>query len=177
MKKKAVRKSKARRARLEMWVRPEKIALLNHFAREGMLNEEIAKSIGISPSTLYEWKRKNPEIAEALQAGAQEADAVVEGALYKRATGYTYVETEVETSTKLDKKGNPYNTTTTREVTKHVIADVQAQVFWLKNRRPDLWRDKVVQELGGDVEQHITVSDEDRALLRRAEERYAPDDS
>jgi len=29
-----------------------------------------------------------------------------------------------------------------RVMTKEVIPDTRAQIFWLKNRRPDLWRDK-----------------------------------
>jgi hypothetical protein len=29
-----------------------------------------------------------------------------------------------------------------RVTTREVIPDTRAQIFWLKNRRPDLWRDK-----------------------------------
>ena len=29
-----------------------------------------------------------------------------------------------------------------RVTTREVMPDVRAQIFWLKNRRPDLWRDK-----------------------------------
>lgn len=30
----------------------------------------------------------------------------------------------------------------TKTVTKEVVPDTTAQIFWLKNRRPDLWRDR-----------------------------------
>lgn len=39
----------------------------------------------------------------------------------------------------------------TKEVMKEVLPDTTAQIFWLKNRRPDRWRDKQDMELSGEV--------------------------
>ena len=39
----------------------------------------------------------------------------------------------------------------TKEVTKQVAGDTTAQIFWLKNRRPDLWRDKQQIEHSGEI--------------------------
>lgn len=39
----------------------------------------------------------------------------------------------------------------TKEITKEVLPDTTAQIFWLKNRRPDKWRDKRDIEHNGQI--------------------------
>jgi hypothetical protein len=59
--------------------------------KKGGLSEKgIAKEMGIALSTLNEWSKKYPEFSDALSEGKSEADAAIENALYKRATGYEY---------------------------------------------------------------------------------------
>ena len=60
--------------------------------------------------------------------------------MLKRAIGYDFQETRVEKS---DKDG-----TKIIQTLKHIPADTTAQIFWLKNTRPDKWRDK--PEIPGD---------------------------
>lgn len=105
------------------------------WARDGWIDTQIAAQIGISPSTLYDWKRKYPEIADALAEGKEVIDAKVENALLKRALGYSYEETRRE--------GQSGGTAKITVTTRHVPPDVAAGIFWLKNRKPDVWREKV----------------------------------
>lgn len=105
------------------------------WARDGWIDTRIAAQIGISPSTLYDWKRKYPEIADALAEGKEVVDAKVENALLKRALGYEYKETRRE--------GPLGGAAKIIETTRHVPPDVAAGIFWLKNRKPDVWREKV----------------------------------
>ena len=63
--------------------------------------------------------------------------------MLKRALGYDFQETRVEKS---DKDG-----TKIIQTLKHIPADTTAQIFWLKNRRPDLWRDKQNIEHSGQI--------------------------
>lgn len=104
------------------------------WARDGLTDEQIAHNIGIATGTLYEWKKQHVEIAEALKKGKEVADIEVENALYKRAIGYDYEETKVEVEANGKKKITKF--------TRHVAPDVTAQIFWLKNRKPEKWRDK-----------------------------------
>ena len=104
------------------------------WARDGLTDEQIAHNIGIATGTLYEWKKEHAEIAEALKKGKEVADIEVENALYKRAVGYDYEETKVEVEANGKKKITKF--------TRHVAPDVTAQIFWLKNRKPEKWRDK-----------------------------------
>ena len=72
------------------WIEPEGLLKLEGWARDGLVDEQIAQNIGIAASTLYEWKKQYPEISEALKKGKEVVDRQVENALLKRALGYEY---------------------------------------------------------------------------------------
>lgn len=106
--------------------------------RNGLTEEAIAEKLGISLKSFCRAK-KDPIVKDDLMAALNNskelADFTVENSLYKRANGYDYEEVK-ET---YDGHGNLIK----REVqTKHVAPDTGAQVFWLKNRCPDVWQDK-----------------------------------
>lgn len=121
------------KGKYQRWLEPEGLQLLEGWARDGLTDEQIADNMGISTSTLYDWKNKYLEISEALKKGKEIVDIQVENALLKRALGYSYSEVTTE------KDGNKIKQKITK---KQVIPDTTAQIFWLKNRRPDKWRDK-----------------------------------
>lgn len=110
------------------------------WARDGLTDEQIAGNIGIRAGTLYDWKNRFPEFSEALKKGKEVVDRQVENALLKRALGYEYTETTREAVQ--DPKSGEVKMQVTKKVTKQVVPDTTAQIFWLKNRKPDNWRDK-----------------------------------
>ena len=128
------------KGKYQEWLDPDGLLLLEGWARDGLTDEQIAGNVGITATTLYEWKNRFPEISEALKKGKEVVDIQVENALLKRALGYDYQEQRIEKS---EKDG-----TKIIQTIKHVPADTTAQIFWLKNRRPDKWRDK--PEVPGD---------------------------
>ena len=103
-------------SKIKDWLEPDKLVLLEGWARDGLTNEQIANNIGINVKTLYEWKNKESNISNALKKGKEVIDFEVENALLKSAL-----------------EGN-----------------VTAQIFWLKNRKKDQWREK--QEFSSDQE-------------------------
>jgi len=119
------------------WLTEEGLTKLEGWARDGLTDEQIAHNIGIAVGTLYDWKNRFPEFSEALKKGKEVIDIQVENALLKRALGYEYEETKVMVDADGKKR--------VERIKKQVQPDVTAQIFWLKNRRPDRWRDK--QEL------------------------------
>ena len=120
----------------QYWLTDDGRTLLQGWARDGLTDEQIAHNIGITATTLYVWKNKYPEISEALKKGKEIADYEVENALFKRATGYEYCEDSVE----IGPQGKKI-----KQTMKHVPPDTGAIAIWLKNRRPDKWRDKPVE--------------------------------
>lgn len=123
------------KGKYEYWLTAEGLTLLGGWARDGLTDEQIALNMGIRRSTLSEWKKKYSDISDTLKKGKDVADYQVENALYKRALGYTYAEVTEEP----DGTGRM---NVTKRVTKEMPPDVTAAIFWLKNRRPDKWRDK-----------------------------------
>lgn len=118
-----------------------------------MTDEQIAKNIGISRSTLNEWKKKYSDISDTLKRGKEVIDRQVENALLKRALGYRYDEVTKELGEVRDKETGEFvqQMVEVKRVTKEVQPDVTAQIFWLKNRKPNDWRDKQQVEHSGDI--------------------------
>lgn len=100
------------KGKYEKWLKKENLLLLEGWARDGLTDEQIAKNMGVSYSTLKDWKNKYSAILAALKKGKEVVDYEVENALLSSAL-----------------EGN-----------------TTAQIFWLKNRRPDKWRDKQKEE-------------------------------
>ena len=119
----------------------EKLAGLGHTM------EEIASFWGVSKRSLERWSHKYPEFCRALKDGRIRADVAVETSLYKRAMGYSYTET---TYKEVVPRDGPLAGEKIRykekEVVKMMPPDVTAGIFFLKNRRPDMWRD--MRDLG-----------------------------
>ncbi|MBD8915964.1 MAG: helix-turn-helix domain-containing protein [Pseudobutyrivibrio sp.] len=114
--------------------------LIEGWARDGLTEEQIAANMGISRSTLSEWKKKHSDISDTLKRGKEVVDRQVENALLKRALGYRYKETTKELVT--DKDTGDSELVITKVVEKEVQPDTTAQIFWLKNRKPSIWRDR-----------------------------------
>ena len=128
------------------------------FARRGMTDNQIAKALGIHRATFYEYLKTYPDFSDAIKRGKGPVDVEVENALLKRALGYEYEESMVEYKPgkeskkgkkgkeKVDDKAKP---TLIRKTQKQVIPDVTAQIVWLTNRRPALWKHRKDVTLSG----------------------------
>ncbi len=104
-------------------------------AKLGATDAEIADVYGVNVATIYRWKLAHPEFCEALKVGKEEADARVERSLYQRALGYEHEAVKIfMPAGATEPVYAPY-------IEKYP-PDTTAAIFWLKNRRPDEWRDK-----------------------------------
>ena len=135
------------KSKVEKWLTPDGLALLAGWARDGLIDEEIAKKMKISRSTLNEWKKKYPDISDTLKKEKEIVDYKVEDALLNKCFGYNvkvlkHLKVKV---IKYNSKG--FKTSEKEEIIEvydevHVPADTTAQIIWLKNRQPNKWRDK-----------------------------------
>lgn len=122
------------KGKYQRWLDPDGRALIEGWGRRGLTNEQIAHNMGISRSTLDVWCKTYPDISDALKNSKEVADINVENALYKRATGYTYEEVRQE----IDDRGKKKIIKTIKQIP----PDTTAQIFWLKNRQSDRWRNR-----------------------------------
>jgi hypothetical protein len=115
----------------------------------GATNEDIANFFNVAKSTVSMWMNKHKEFSDALKEGKSYFDNKVEMALAQRAMGYSHPEDKI-----FNDSGVPLIVPTT----KHYPPDTTACIFWLKNRKPQQWRDKIEQERSGTMEIIVTRS-------------------
>jgi hypothetical protein len=118
---------------------------------KGFTDKEIAAFYKVDERTITRWK-KDEQFMSVLKEGKQLADEKVERSLFERATGYSHSE---------DKIFNDNGTPLIVPTTKFYPPDTTAAIFWLKNRKPQEWRDKQDIEHSGTINQTI----EDKTVL------------
>lgn len=150
------------KSKADEWLNDDKLLLLEGWARDGLTEEQIAKNMGVSVKTLYNWKKDNLPILQALKKGKEVIDFEVENALLKKALGYTITLNKQ----KVTKDGDVVDI----KEDVHVAPDTTAQIFWLKNRKPDKWRDKVIDS---ENEEAITNATDILVKIRKTvDDRY-----
>lgn len=126
-------------AKYTEWLTEEGLIQIEGWARDGLIDEQIAQNMGISYSTFREWKKKFPALSAVLKKSKDVVDRQVENALFKSAIGFEY---EEETVT---------NAGDVVAVRKYSKPNTTAQIFWLKNRKRNQWTDKSEVDVTGTV--------------------------
>lgn len=139
--------------------RPEFAAQAKKLCELGATDAELAEFFQTTITTIKNWKAQFPEFLAASKLGKEAADERVSTSLYNRAMGYSHEAVKIfMPAGAKEPVMAPY--------VEHVPPDTTACIFWLKNRRPDLWRDVSRQEHsgpnGGPI-QTEDVNDSDRA--------------
>ena len=125
------------RGKYHEWLTKEGLTLIEGWAKDGLTDEQIAANIGVTTTTLYDWKKKYADFSDALKKGKETSNYEVENALFKSATGYEYEERK-EVQEVVDGVMRKRV-----EITrKQVPPNATSAIFWLKNRKPDKWRNK-----------------------------------
>lgn len=135
----------------EKWLTEENLKKLTEWGRMGLIDKQIAKNMGISIASLYNYKKKYPEIDEAINEGKEVVDLEVENALLKKCFGYNVpvmkcFKVRHVTYNENGKKIEEHEEIIEKEEEIHIQADTTAQIFWLKNRKSKQWREKVEVE-------------------------------
>ena len=126
--------------------KPEFVAQAEKLCKLGATDIEMADFFAVDVRTLYRWKGENAKFCQALKAGKEEADDRVERSLFARANGYEHEEVDIRVVA---------NAIVQTPIRKYYPPDTTAAIFWLKNRKPKDWRDKMEQEHSGSV--NVTV--------------------
>lgn len=130
----------------------EYVEIAERLCKLGLTDAELALAFDVGETTINAWKRDHVEFSEALKKGKFIADANVAERLYQRAMGYTHEAVKIFANPSTgDEKIVPF--------VEHYPPDTTAAIFWLKNRQPAKWRDKVVSENVGKDDGPIQVED------------------
>lgn len=136
-----------RSGKYDEWLTEEGLTKIQGWAFDGLIDKQIAHNIGISERTFTTWKSKFPSITSALKKGKEVVDREVENALLKSAVGYEYEEETYECT--FNEETGKFEEVLVRRVKKYKEPNPTSMIFWLKNRKPEEWRDKRVTELEG----------------------------
>ncbi len=139
--------------------KPEYCEQAHKLSLMGATDIQIADFFEISTATLFYWKQANPDFASAIKVGKSELDDMVERSLYHRATGYSYDAVKI-----LPPRGKSTEPLIVK-YREHCPPDTVACIFWLKNRRKDMWRDVHKLEHGGVGDFDRMTDDELRNLV------------
>lgn len=123
--------------------KPEYVEQARKLCKLGATDRELADFFGVVESTLNLWKIEHAEFSESLKVAKEEADARVERSLYQRAVGYSHPDVHVS---------NYQGEVTLTNIIKVHPPETVACIFWLKNRQPEAWRDKIETQHSGSVE-------------------------
>lgn len=135
------------KSKVEYWLTSAGLALLAGWARSGLTEEQIAQNCGIKRQTLYEWKKKYSDINDTIKKNKEIVDYEVENALLKKCIGYNAKVMKNFKVKKIIYSESGKKISETEELVEkqdevHIPADTTAQIFWLRNRMPNEWRDK-----------------------------------
>lgn len=114
-------------------------AKISEACANGATLPEVADILGVAPRTVDYWKLKHADFLRAIKENKDLADDLVEASLFNRAIGYTAREDFVM----FDRESKRFMV---HEGFKHIPPDPTSAIFWLKNRRPEKWREKIVVE-------------------------------
>lgn len=138
------------------WLTPDGLLRIEGWARDGLSLAQIAHNVGVADSTFRRWKDENEALSAAIKRGNAPVDLEVENAMLKSALGHKEtVRKAIKVKTEKQKVGEgkiveEHIEYVDEEV--YIPPQVVAQIFWLKNRRPDKWKDKIEQTVVTEVE-------------------------
>ncbi len=113
--------------------RPEFVKIAEEMCKLGATDFELAKAFSVCTATINEWRNRHVEFSSALKNGKEPSDERVERSLFQKACGYTFESEKI-----FNYQGEVVRAT----CIEHVPPDTTAAIFWLKNRRKEVWRDK-----------------------------------
>lgn len=143
-------KRKGAKGKYAEWITDEGLIKIEGWARDGLIDKQIAHNVGVTERTLTRWKDEYPSIMSALKRGKEVVDRQVENAMLRTALGFEYQEEAVTNSGEVV------------TVTKYSKPNTTAQIFWLKNRKPKDWRDRQeIEQTNRNIEINVGEWDDD----------------
>ena len=131
---------------------------------QGMSNRDAIKSVGLTEETFYKWLRDKSEFSEAVHKAKEIGDKIaindVERSLLDLAKGFEYEEVRTEYESKLNDKTGKYEPTIKKQVRtkKRVVPSTEAIKFFLTNKAPEQWKNRIEQNTTGNLETELKIT-------------------
>ena len=113
---------------------------IESLARNGLTLKNLSDVLGVSVATIGTWMHEDELFKAAWQRGRLHPDHLVEQALFRRAVGYQVEEIQEDF-------GLGGVSMKKRRLVKEIAPSEIACMFWLKNRLPHLWQDRVQHDV------------------------------
>lgn len=157
------------------WLEEDGLTKIEGWARAGLSEKQIAKNMGIAYSTFRNWKNDYVALSASLKKGKEVVDFEVENALYKKAMGFEYEETETYIEIVDGERKQRV-----KKFTRRSLPDTQAMIYWLNNRKPNEWRKLApevskkikaeTRKLEAETEEFIQLSKDNNERLLKLEQ-------
>jgi hypothetical protein len=121
--------------------RPEFAEQAESLCKLGATDADLAAFFKVDERSINNWKDAHPEFLQSLKDAKTFSDERVERSLFERANGYSHPAIKIAVNASGDVTQVPF--------VEHYPPDTTAAIFWLKNRRPDRWRDVTRNEITG----------------------------
>jgi hypothetical protein len=112
--------------------KPQYAEIVRRMCAQGATRADLADRFGVTINTIVAWQFEHQEFSASCKQGREAADDRVEQSFYERAVGYTY-----DSEKLLVVQGEVIRA----PIKEHVPPDPRAAEFWLRNRRPNRWKD------------------------------------
>jgi hypothetical protein len=148
--------------------KPENAEIARQACMMGATSDTLAERFEVCRRTIDNWIATIPAFSAAVRQGREVADERVVSALFARATGMEQRMTKV-----FCHRGQPV----TANYTVQLPPDVRACIFWLRNRRPEQWRENRPLTAEGDDRDWVSELEAASERVRLASlpaERQAP---
>ena len=160
-----VKTRRRRSVKFDFWTTEPGITQIKVWCMRGARNEDLSRLLHVSTGTIHQWMSKSEEFNYAVRMSKGIADAQVEFAAFKTATGYAYEEDGLA--------GNG----DVHRLQKWQPGNPGMQKFWMMSRMPERWVDTHKIEISGDLGlreelRHLTSTD----LKRLAEKGDSEDE-
>lgn len=131
---------------------------------QGATYKDAAEQVGIGETTFYRWLEEKGEFRESVkrakETGTLKAVAKVEATLLQLATGYEYEDVRTEYGSELNQKTGKYEPVIKKQVRtkKTVPPSTEAIKFYLTNKAPEEWKNRLEQNNTGTLATDLRVN-------------------
>jgi len=151
------KKVKEKPGRKKLWEELDmdsKLDSIEGWTKQGSTDKEICEMLNISRETFYKWKREKKLFSDAIKKGKEVSNGELLNSAFKAATGFMYTEKQafkVKDYKKINGELKQIERVEVVEVERYSPPDHTMNIFMVKNRLPEQYKDKHEVNVSGGI--------------------------